>query len=211
MNNSKTSILAMIAGSILFVTSFAIGASSDRVEVSTDRTSSFAYPKVDEIAPIAPEISTTKPELKQKSSTVDKSSSVAAMPVVAPKQHRVSPISKKFRAKIERRRDVKIPVSPANKVPLDVDRGDRPNPTVTIEKAVSDLSENVSQTVKKQQPNEVEPKEIRAEINQSQEAEKIAPKSSPEKSAKDLKPELPAVEAPKELTPETPTPSEASD
>jgi hypothetical protein len=206
MNNSKTSILAMIVGSILFGTSFAIGASSDRVEVSADRTSSFTYPKVDEIAPIATELSTTKPESKQKSS------SVAAIPVADPKEHRVARISKKLRAKIDRRRSVKTRISPTNnEIPLDDDRQDRPKPIVVIEKAVADLSDNVSQNAEKQQQKEEEPKQLREEIKQTQPEEKIAPKSSPEKSVKEIKPELPAVEAPKELTPETPTPPEASE
>jgi hypothetical protein len=208
MNNSKTSILAMIAGSILFGTSFAIGASSDRIEVSADRTSSFTYPKVDEIAPIAPEISTTKPEAKQKSS------SVAAMPVVATEQDRVAPISRKLRARIDRRRNVNIPASPVNKVSLDDDLKDRPRRIIVIKKAVADLNDNVSQTAEKQQPKEQETKQIREEIKQIQPEEKITDKSSPEKSApeksvKEIKPELPAVEAPKESTAEPPTSPEA--
>ncbi len=206
MNNSKTPILAIILGSILFGGSFAVGASSDRVEVPADLTRNFAYPKVDEIAPIAPEVSTTKSESKKIGS------SVATIPVTTrkQKQHRTTPISRKIR--VERSQsDVNTPVSPAKVVPTNNDLNDLPNSSAAIEQVLSEPIDNLSQTGKKDRIEAKDTQKVQPEVKQSQTEEKIAVKSSPEKSAKEINPQPIVVESPKQLTPEPPTPSEASE
>ena len=132
MNNSKTYILATIGAAVLFSSSFAIGAHSNRVQTPSDNTSNFAYPKVDEIAPALPQTDTTEPKQKERKT---RSNSTTATSILTPKHHRII-TSRKVRAKITQP-TVAIPVPPPNEIPIDGDTDDRQNPTTIIEKAVA--------------------------------------------------------------------------
>lgn len=221
MNNHKTSILAIVTGSILFSSSFAIGANSHRLESPTDRTSNFVYPKVDEIAPIEQQTATTEPTQKERTTrrrktitatatattTTTKRNSIAALTTAVPQQHnRITRSSRKMHVR-KTETSVAIPVSPANEQPLEDDNNDISTPVAITEKA-SPLSNEATQPDRKQQVQKDDaPKEVRAEIkqvkkeekeeiNQPKKEEKIATKSSPSKSEKEVEIEPPAPSEP---------------
>jgi hypothetical protein len=198
MNNYKTYILAIFAGTTLFGGSFAIGANSNQVQTLSDNTRNFAYPKVDEIAPVEPQTATTEPKQKERK----RRNSTAAITAVAPKHHPIAP-TKKVRVRVTEP-SVDIPVPSAHEIPLDDDRNDSSNPAITSEDPVSNANE------KQQSKQKDEPQEVPEEPKQIQPKEKVVIKPSPEKSAKEVTPKDTAVEAPTEVKPESPTAPDSS-
>jgi hypothetical protein len=198
MNNSKTYILAILAGTTLFGVSFAIGANSERVQTLSDNTRNFAYPKVDEIAPVEPQTATTEPKQKERK----RRSSTAAIATAAPKHRSIAP-AKKVRKITEP--SVDIPVPSVDEMSMDDDRNASPNPAKTIEEVVTHANEKATQPPEKQQSKqEDKPQEVPEETKQIQPKEKVVIKPSSEKSVKEETPKHSPVTAPTEAKPELP-------
>jgi hypothetical protein len=198
MNNYKTYILAILAGGTLFGVSFAIGANSDRVQTLSDNTRNFAYPKVDEIAPVDRQTAMTEPKQKERK----RRNSTAEIATAAPKHRSIAP-TRKARAKITEP-SMEIPVPSADKTPLDDDRDASQNPVKTMEEAVTHANEKDSQSSEKQQSKpEEKPQEAQEEIKQIQPKERVVIKPSPEKPAKEVTPKDSPVAAPTEVKPES--------
>jgi hypothetical protein len=199
MNNSKTYILAILAGATLFGVSFAIGANSDRVQPLSDNTRNFAYPKVDEIATVEPKTATTEPKQKERK----RRNSTAAIATAAPKHRSIAP-TRKVRVKVTEP-SVDIPVPAAGKTPLDDDGNASQNPVKTMEEAVTHATEKASQPDEKQQSKpEEKPQEVQEENKQIQPKEKVVIKPSPEKPRKEVTPKDSPVAVPTEAKPELP-------
>jgi hypothetical protein len=197
MNNYKTYILAIFAGATLFGVSFAIGANSNQVQTLSDNTRNFAYPKVDEIAPVEPQTATTEPKQKERK----RRNSTAEIATAAPKHRSIAP-TRKVRVKVTEP-SVDIPV-PAAKTAPDDDRYDSQNPVKTMEEAVTHANEKDSQPSEKQQSKpEEKPHEAQEEIKPIQPKERVVIKPSPEKPAKEVTPKDSPVAAPTEVKPES--------